>query len=409
MRILWLSGNPALFTKDQVGYYGGGWIGALENSLTQMSDVELGIAFFWNDDQFKIQKNKTTYYPIGIYNTNYKKIKRHLLYKRHDVIEMEAYKRIIDDFKPDLIHVWGTEMNFGMISKYTNIPVVVHIQGILNPYLNAYFIPGCSKRYFILHWGKGILRKFFTWWNYHIFKLNARRELDILKNSKYFIGRTDWDKSILSLFNPTAQYFYCSEVLRDPFYKAEPWVKKYKTKFSIVSTISKSSFKGFDLVLKTANILRKYGNINFEWNIYGVNDFFFMEKFTGLDSRRLGINFKGIVTADALTNGLLNSDVYVNTSYIDNSPNSVCEAQFLGLPVISTNVGGISSLIENNVNGILVPANDPYYLASQIQRILVDTNESIRLGTKGREIAQNRHNQDVIGKDLKKIYYEVLY
>ena len=67
-------------------------------------------------------------------------------------------------------------------------------------------------------------------------------------------------------------------------------------------------------------------------------------------------------------------------------------------------MGGIASLIEDNVSGILVPANDPYYLAAQIVKIVEDKSESIRLGSKGREVAQVRHNPDVVLNKLIDIY-----
>ena len=96
--------------------------------------------------------------------------------------------------------------------------------------------------------------------------------------------------------------------------------------------------------------------------------------------------------------------MFVHTSYIDNSPNSVCEAQFLGIPIISTNVGGIRSLIKENESGILVPSNDPYYLASQIIKLFSDKTEAIRLGIKGRIVAKERHNPTVIINALISIY-----
>lgn len=50
-------------------------------------------------------------------------------------------------------------------------------------------------------------------------------------------------------------------------------------------------------------------------------------------------------------------NIFINTTYFDNTPVSVIEAMALGLPVVSTNVGGIPFLIENNHNGIVVPDN----------------------------------------------------
>lgn len=87
-----------------------------------------------------------------------------------------------------------------------------------------------------------------------------------------------------------------------------------------------------------------------------------MEKLKFADN---SIEFLGILSEDELKNTLLSSDIYVHTAYIDNSPNALCEAMILGLPCIASYVGGISSLMKNGESGILVPVNEPYYLAGK--------------------------------------------
>jgi glycosyltransferase involved in cell wall biosynthesis len=51
-------------------------------------------------------------------------------------------------------------------------------------------------------------------------------------------------------------------------------------------------------------------------------------------------------------------DIFINTSRFDNMPVSIIEAMALGLPVVTTNVGGLSYLVENGVDGILVQQNN---------------------------------------------------
>ena len=60
---------------------------------------------------------------------------------------------------------------------------------------------------------------------------------------------------------------------------------------------------------------------------------------------------------------MLASDLYVSASHIENSPNSVAEAQLIGMPCIATGVGGTATYIEHNISGIIVPPGDPYALA----------------------------------------------
>lgn len=65
-------------------------------------------------------------------------------------------------------------------------------------------------------------------------------------------------------------------------------------------------------------------------------------------------------------------DVFLNTTTVDNTPISVMEAMALGLPVVSTNVGGIPFLLTNDYNALLVDNNDTDGMIMQIKRLLND-------------------------------------
>ena len=64
------------------------------------------------------------------------------------------YLSIIEDFKPDVIQVFGSEGSFALIQEYTITSVVIHLQGLINPYLNTYFPIAYSKIDFIFALGK---------------------------------------------------------------------------------------------------------------------------------------------------------------------------------------------------------------------------------------------------------------
>jgi glycosyltransferase involved in cell wall biosynthesis len=62
-------------------------------------------------------------------------------------------------------------------------------------------------------------------------------------------------------------------------------------------------------------------------------------------------------------------NIFINTTNVDNTPVSVMEAMALGLPIVSTNVGGIPFLIENNTTGILVGKNNVNEMVKAIDTI----------------------------------------
>lgn len=67
-------------------------------------------------------------------------------------------------------------------------------------------------------------------------------------------------------------------------------------------------------------------------------------------------------------------DIFINTTNFDNSPLSVIEAMALGLPVVSTNVGGIPYLIENDVNGVLIGKDDSISMANGIIKLIENSD-----------------------------------
>ena len=105
---------------------------------------------------------------------------------------------------------------------------------------------------------------------------------------------------------------------------------------------------------------------------------------------------------------LVNSHVFVSPSYIDNSPNAVCEAQLLGMPVISTYTGGLPSLIDDGRTGLFVPTGDAPMLAARLKEVFEDDSLAMRLGSQAHEVAARRHDPDAIVQEIVTAYEDVL-
>ena len=90
--------------------------------------------------------------------------------------------------------------------------------------------------------------------------------------------------------------------------------------------------------------------------------------------KKLDVKFTGKLSKKDWINLSKSHNIFINTTNIDNTPVSVIEAMALGLPVVSTNVGGIPYLIQDKKEGILVPPNDAKKMSDAILEICNDVD-----------------------------------
>jgi len=94
---------------------------------------------------------------------------------------------------------------------------------------------------------------------------------------------------------------------------------------------------------------------------------------------KLNVAFTGKLSKKEWTDLAQNHDVFINTTHFDNTPISVIEAMALGLPIVSTNVGGLPFLISNQENGYLVNDNDVKEMVVQIENIINFPIQTIKI------------------------------
>ena len=100
----------------------------------------------------------------------------------------------------------------------------------------------------------------------------------------------------------------------------------------------------------------------------------------GLDGR---VRFSGRMDREAMAALYRSADLMLNPSLADNTPNSVLESWASGVPVVSTNVGGVPHLVQDGVTALLVPPADPAAMAAACLKILQDNGLWLRLSAAG--------------------------
>lgn len=98
----------------------------------------------------------------------------------------------------------------------------------------------------------------------------------------------------------------------------------------------------------------------------------------------LPVTFTGLLDKKAWHKLSEEYDIFINTTNFDNTPISVIEAMALGLPVVSTDVGGLPFLIENAVTGILTPAKDAQTMADAITALVQNPDKMQHIANQAR-------------------------
>lgn len=339
----------------------------------------------------------------------------------------KKYIKIIEDFKPDIIHVHGTERNVAQIQNYiTDIPIVISIQGIVTgciPYAYSYIsendlVPYKTLKNILLRGGVSFQKKYFE-------KHSEMFEKDILQKGRYYICRTHWDKAWITFSNSSAFIFHGEEVLRESFYQnANRWDLNNCMQHNIFMTAGFNPIKGLHLAIKAVALLKKeFPDVTL--TVPGLPTHIL--KYGKIKSRLIGEEFinycKDLIVkngledniillprldAEGMTREILRANVFLSPTTIDNSPNSIGEATMLGIPIVASPVGGVPSMLHDEESCLFAPAGDEYIMAYQIKRIFEDRMLALKLSKNAYQVAIVRHNKQSAYEQYMNAYKKII-
>ena len=413
MRILWLVNRPfpeaiKLLTGEKDDLKGsGGWQIASAELLQNRKEVELYIASFSHlVDKTVFLKGKCIYHII-------------VPKKAEDMVtNLQVLK---NNLKPDVIHIHGTEYPHGILylKACGSERVVVSIQGlvgIIARYYNCGLTSGQILKNLTLY---DVFRRQSLFDAKKYFEKIGKQEVETIRSVSHVIGRTTWDRIHVETINPRVHYYHCNESLRVTFYNG-CW--KYETCIPHTVFLSQATYpvKGLHLALKAFAIVYKHYP-DLKVRIAG-SDFIHPTSIKG--KLKLGgyakiisklikefglsniITFTGPLDAEQMKQEYLRANVFVSPSTIENSPNSLGEAQILGTPCIASYVGGVPDFIPSSNCGELYRFEEYEMLANIICRVF--DNSKTFDNTEMRRVAKSRHNPITNTEDTINIYKKIV-
>lgn len=120
------------------------------------------------------------------------------------------------------------------------------------------------------------------------------------------------------------------------------------------------------------------------------------------------VRFTGRLDRDQMAALYRETDLSLNSSHVDNMPNSVLESLASGVPVVSTNVGGVPFIVEHGRTALLVPANDAQAMGAAALQILTDPACAAALRTAGLQAVQ-RYRWEAVRETLLAAYHDALH
>lgn len=124
---------------------------------------------------------------------------------------------------------------------------------------------------------------------------------------------------------------------------------------------------------------------------------------SGLSSR---VRFLGL--REDLPSLMSAFDILALSSDAEGCPTAPMEAMAAGRPVVATDVGGVSEVVDHGQTGLLVPRRDPDRLAEAILSLLDSPNRRAAMGTRGRQVVRERYSASAMVDRVDRLYREVL-
>lgn len=414
MKVLWIVNivfpeAQALLTGHGVLSSSGGWLIGSSRALSSRECIELSVAApsAAVKDLTELKGERIRYFLFPLGKGNHKKNNEY----------RKTWRIINKKLKPDVVHIHGTEFSHGLafVDECGADNVIVSIQGLTSEIAKYYYL-GLSKRQIIQYLSFGDIFRGSVIRDAYKYKQRGQLEKELLKRVNHVIGRTGFDKSHVWGINPKINYHFCNEVLREEFYEGR-W--KYSSCNPQTIFLSQGNYpvKGLHFMIEALRIVKSHypsakmyvaGNdiTTCDFTLRGVYAYSGYGKYIKHLIKKYGLRnnviFTGPYAAHQMKSALLDANVFVCSSTIENSPNSLSEAQILGVPCIAAYVGGIPDMIPNEQCGLLYRCDDVVALAFHICRVF-ETSPMFD-NTAMIETALQRHDVSVNSEQLLSIY-----
>ncbi len=227
-----------------------------------------------------------------------------------------------------------------------------------------------------------------------------KRIEEVLNNSDLIIVLAEYWKNEISKIcsNNNIKILFNPCIIKD-------FIKINTGEFNVLFMGRIGKRKGVYDIIKGAKLII---NPNIEINLYGDGDLKEFENLINENNLQNKVKLKGWISGNIKDEAYRSADIYILPSFEEGLPMSILEALTYGLPIICTSVGGIPEAVEEGINGFLIQPGDYKALAEKINLIADNKELREKMGQESLRIAKEKFDVNVIIKQLKDIYDELI-
>ena len=418
MKILWIVNTPLGPLGERL--YGqrnnGVWMDALMTSFAEHNEHQLVIATTAViSEPIREEENGITFYALPDQPP--------ILYNENKESNTRAWKKLLDDERPYLIQVWGTEFTHGLcaLRLAKDISSVVYMQGYLGSIARHYLAGMTHDELKQSVTFRDIIKHDSIVQQQKKYAASTRKEKEMFELSGNVICENDWCENSIRAIVPDVNIYRCPLSINQVFTQYS-WDINKAEPHSIICNASGYPLKGLHMLLRAVALLKnKYPDVklsipgekvisdgSIQWLLRKRGYTKYIEKLIKELNIQENIIWLGALPQDKLAEQYAKARVFVLCSAIENHSSSLKEAMMVGTPSVASSVGGVPEYVTHGENALLYRFEEYDILAMHIAKLFDDCVLSKRLSLNAKASASKLHSEADIYQTTNRIYREIL-
>ena len=421
MKVLWVVNS--ILNDVSLELYGkpsnGVWMDALLSDFMGKKDYQIIVATTAKKKElFRYQKDNIIYFVLPD--------QQPILYNENKNSNQKIWDELLETVKPDLIQVWGTEFTHGLcalrVAQEKKIPAVIYMQGYLGS-IARYYQAGISRKDLkrtVTFRDRircdSILQQQKKFWK------SAKKEAEMLRLAGRIITENEWCNANIRSVVPQIKTYHCPLSINQVFGDYQ-WEAEKAEPHSIICTAPGYTIKGLHMLLRAVALLRnRYPDIklyvpgtpqisdgSLQWEIRKNGYTNYIEKLIKELKLADHIVWLGQLSQKQLAEEYAKRAVFVMPSAIENHSSSLKEAMTVGMPCISSYVGGIPEYLKHGENGLLYRFEEYEVLSWLVEKLFEHPDLAASLSANARKSMEHLHDHDKLTETIIRIYADILH